>query len=80
MSGSWWWCGLRLLVLAPGPGRRAVIDGTVNSAVYQEILKQNVQLWVCDFRLDRTWVMQKGNDPKHTSKSTSEWLFKKKKK
>ena len=44
MSGSWWWCGLRLLVLAPGPGRRAVIDGTVNSAVYQEILKQNVQL------------------------------------
>ncbi len=33
---------------------------------------------VCDLKLKRTWVMQQDNDPKHTSKSTSEWLKKNK--
>ncbi|KAK3525999.1 hypothetical protein QTP70_011800 [Hemibagrus guttatus] len=63
---------------ASGPGRLAVINGTMNSAVYQKILKENVRPSVCDHKLKRTWVLQQDNDPKHTSKSTSEWLKKNK--
>ncbi len=59
-------------------GRLAIIDGTMNSALYQKILKENVRLSVCDLKLKRTWVMQQDNDLKHTSKSTSEWLKKNK--
>ncbi|KAK3571282.1 hypothetical protein QTP86_005922 [Hemibagrus guttatus] len=61
---------------ASGPGRLAVINGKMNSAVYQKILKENVRPSVCDLKLKRTWVLQQDNDPKHTSKSTSEWLKK----
>ncbi|KAK3543984.1 hypothetical protein QTP70_032747 [Hemibagrus guttatus] len=60
-----------------GPGRHAVINGTMNSAVYQKILKENV-LKENDLKLKRTWVLQQVNDPKHTSKSNSEWLKKNK--
>ncbi|KAK3510401.1 hypothetical protein QTP70_005894 [Hemibagrus guttatus] len=63
---------------ASGPGRLAVINGTMNSAVYQKILKENVRRSVCDLKLKRTWVLQQDNDPKHTSKSTFEWLKKNK--
>ncbi len=63
---------------ASGPGWLAIIDGTMNSALYQKILTENVRLPVCDLKLKRTWVMQQDNDPKHTSKSTSEWLKKNK--
>ncbi|KAK3563022.1 hypothetical protein QTP86_013282 [Hemibagrus guttatus] len=63
---------------ASGPGRLAVINGTMNSAIYQKILKENVRPSVCDLKLKRTWVLQQDNDPKHTSKSTSEWLKKNK--
>ncbi len=61
---------------ASGPGRLAIIDGTMNSALYQKILKDNVRPSVYDLKLKRTWVMQQDNDPKHTRKSTSEWLKK----
>ncbi len=63
---------------ASGPGRLAIIDGTMNSALYQKILKGNVRPSVCDLKLKHTWVMQQDNDPKHTSKFTSEWLKKNK--
>uniref|UniRef100_A0A8C4SI19 Tc1-like transposase DDE domain-containing protein n=1 Tax=Erpetoichthys calabaricus TaxID=27687 RepID=A0A8C4SI19_ERPCA len=63
---------------ASGPGRLAVIDGTMNSTVYQKILKENVRPSVCQLKLKRSWVLQQDNDPKHTSKSTSEWLKKNK--
>ncbi len=63
---------------ASGPGQLAIIDGTMNSVLYQKILKENVWPSVCDLKLKRTWVMQQDNDPKHTSKSTSEWLKKNK--
>ncbi len=58
---------------ASGPGRLAVINGTMNSAVYQKNLKDNVRPSVRDLKLKRTWVLQQDNYPKHTSKSTSEW-------
>ncbi len=41
-----------------GPGRLSIIDGTMNSALYQKILKENVQPSVYDLKLKRTWVMQ----------------------
>ncbi len=50
----------------------------MNSALYQNILKENVQPSVCDLKLKHTWVMQQDNDPKHISKSTSECLKKNK--
>ncbi len=40
-----------------GPGWLAIIDGTMNSALYQKILKENVRSSVCDLKLKRTWVM-----------------------
>ena len=48
----------------------------MNSAAYQKILKENVWLSVCEFKLKRIWVLQQDNDSKHTRKSTSEWLKK----
>ncbi len=36
---------------ASGPGRLAVINGTMNSAVYQKILKDNVRPSVRDLKL-----------------------------
>ncbi len=61
---------------ASGPGRFAIIDGAMNSALYQKIVKENVRPSVCDLKRKHIWVMQQDNDPKHTSKSTTEWLKK----
>ncbi len=45
-------------VAASGPGWLAIIDGTMNSTLYQKILKENVRPSICDIKLKRTWVMQ----------------------
>ncbi len=58
--------------------RLAIIDGTMNSALYQKILKENIWPSACDLKFKCTWVMQQDNDPKITSKSISEWLNKNK--
>uniref|UniRef100_A0A8C4TBF5 Transposase n=1 Tax=Erpetoichthys calabaricus TaxID=27687 RepID=A0A8C4TBF5_ERPCA len=63
---------------ASGPGQLAFIDGTMNSELYQRILKENVRTSVQELNLKRRWVMQQDNDPKHTSRSTKEWLKKNK--
>ncbi len=57
-------------------GLLAIINGIMSSALYQKILKENVQPSICDLKLKCTWVMQQGNDPKLNSKSPSEWLKK----
>uniref|UniRef100_A0AAY4D9A2 Transposase n=1 Tax=Denticeps clupeoides TaxID=299321 RepID=A0AAY4D9A2_9TELE len=67
---------VRSCFAASGPERLAVIDGTLNSTVYQKILKENVRPSVRQLKLKQSWVLQQDNDPKHTSKSTSEWLKK----
>uniref|UniRef100_A0A8C6VYB8 Transposase Tc1-like domain-containing protein n=1 Tax=Nothobranchius furzeri TaxID=105023 RepID=A0A8C6VYB8_NOTFU len=59
---------------ASGTGRLAVINGTMNSTVYQNILKENVRPSVRQIKLKPSWALQQDNDPKLTSKSTSEWL------
>ncbi len=39
----------------------AIIDGTMNAALYRKILKDNVRPSVCDLKLKHTWVMQQDN-------------------
>ena len=63
---------------ASGPGQLAIIDGKLNSQVYQDILQENVRLSVRQLKLNRSWVMQQDNDPKHRSKSSTEWFQQKK--
>uniref|UniRef100_A0A3Q2CFB6 Tc1-like transposase DDE domain-containing protein n=1 Tax=Cyprinodon variegatus TaxID=28743 RepID=A0A3Q2CFB6_CYPVA len=63
---------------ASGPGRLHIIQGTVNSQGYQQILDQNLLPSVRELKLGRKWIMQQDNDPKHSSKSTKEWLKRKK--
>uniref|UniRef100_A0A8C5WBS8 Tc1-like transposase DDE domain-containing protein n=1 Tax=Leptobrachium leishanense TaxID=445787 RepID=A0A8C5WBS8_9ANUR len=57
---------------ASGPGRIVVIDGKMNSRVYQDILQKNVVR--PSVRQLKGWVLQQDNDPKHTSNSTKECL------
>ena len=59
---------------ASGPGQLAIIDRKRSSQVYQDILLENVMLSVRQLKLNRSWVMQQDNDPKHRSKSTTELL------
>lgn len=55
-----------------GPGRLALlVEGTMNSALYQRILLENVRPYVCE--LKHSWVMQQDNDPIQTIKAWK-WL------
>ena len=42
---------------ASRPGRLSLIEGTMNSALYQRILQQNVGPSVCELKLKHSWVM-----------------------
>uniref|UniRef100_A0A8C4N7K6 Transposase n=1 Tax=Eptatretus burgeri TaxID=7764 RepID=A0A8C4N7K6_EPTBU len=57
-----------------GPWRLAILEGTMNSGLYQQILQENVRASFREQKLNRKWVTQQDNNPKHTSKSTTEWL------
>uniref|UniRef100_A0A3Q3JS38 Transposase n=1 Tax=Monopterus albus TaxID=43700 RepID=A0A3Q3JS38_MONAL len=63
---------------AAGPGQLTIIESTMNSTVYQKVLEEHVRPSVRKLKLKRNWTMQHDNDPKHTSKSTKDWLKKKK--
>uniref|UniRef100_A0A3B4TRY4 Transposase Tc1-like domain-containing protein n=1 Tax=Seriola dumerili TaxID=41447 RepID=A0A3B4TRY4_SERDU len=62
---------------ASGTGRLHIIQGTMNSQAYQQILDQNLLPSVKQLKLGRKWIMQQDNDPKHSSKTTKEWLQRK---
>lgn len=51
------------------------VEGIMSSK-YQSILPQNLQ--ASARKLKRNLIFQHDNDPKHTSKSTNEWLHQKK--
>ncbi|CAJ0926274.1 unnamed protein product [Ranitomeya imitator] len=55
-----------------------VAKESMNSAVYQNILKENVRPSFCDLKLKRTWVMRQDNLSKIASKSKSQWFKKNK--
>ena len=63
---------------ASGPGLLAIIDRTMNSELYQQILKENVMASDHELNFQRTCVMQQDNDPKRTSRPTKQWLKKNK--
>ncbi|KAF7642141.1 hypothetical protein LDENG_00263840, partial [Lucifuga dentata] len=63
---------------ASGPGRLAIIDGSLNSQFYQQILHENVRISIHELKLKTKWVTQQDNDPKHTRRSIKEWLKQKK--
>lgn len=60
---------------ASGSGRLALINGTRNSALYQEILTENVLPTIDYLKLKQTWILQQDRDPNTLAKrSNSEWL------
>ena len=56
---------------ASGPGQLAINERNMKSALYQKILRENMQSSVSDLKLKCNWVMQQDNDPKLKTKSTS---------
>ena len=54
---------------ASGFGQLAIINRTIYSQVYQDILLENVRLSVCQLKLNSSWVMHQDNNQKHSSKS-----------
>lgn len=61
-----------------GTGSLIRVDGRMNAAHYQEILRQGLLPSVKKLKMKRGWILQQDNDPKHTAKSTEEWFTKNK--
>ncbi len=61
-----------------GTGQLIAIRGIMKSEDYIKILDENLQLSVQNLDLSRQFTFQQDNDPKHTSKSVTVWLQKKK--
>ena len=59
---------------AAGTGRLVRIEAKMNGAKYREILDENVLQSAYYLRLGRRFTFQHDNDPKHTAKTTQEWL------
>jgi hypothetical protein len=47
----------------------------MNEAKYREILDENLLQSARNLRLGRRFTFQQDNDPKHTAKTTREWLL-----
>uniref|UniRef100_A0AAR2LWB2 Tc1-like transposase DDE domain-containing protein n=1 Tax=Pygocentrus nattereri TaxID=42514 RepID=A0AAR2LWB2_PYGNA len=62
---------------AKGTGRLTRVKGRMNGAMYHEILSQNLLPSVRALKMERGWVFQHDNDPKHAARATKEWLHKK---
>ena len=56
---------------AAGTGRLVRIEGKMNGAKYRKILVESCSQ---DVRLGRRFTFQQDNNPKHTAKTTQEWL------
>ena len=48
--------------------------GKINGAKYREILDKKLLQSAQDLKLWKTFTFQQDNDPKHTAKTTQEWL------
>ncbi|KAK3550784.1 hypothetical protein QTP70_005464 [Hemibagrus guttatus] len=59
---------------AAGTGRLVRMEGKMNSAMYRDILDENLLQSALDLGLGRWVILQQDNDPKHTAKITKEWL------
>ncbi|KAK6311490.1 hypothetical protein J4Q44_G00171540 [Coregonus suidteri] len=61
---------------AEGTGQLHRIKGTMDRAMYRQILGENLLPSARALKMGRGWVFQHENDPKHTAKATKEWLKK----
>lgn len=52
----------------------AVVDGKMNSQAYRDVCQENLRPSLHQLKLNRGWVMQQDNNPKHRSKSSREWF------
>ena len=59
---------------AGGTGAFHKIDDFMREEIYVDILKQHLKTSVRKLKLGRKWVLQRNNDPKHTSKVVAKWL------
>ena len=57
-----------------GIGRQVRIEGKMNRVKYREILDENLLQSAQDLRLGQRFNFQQDNNPKHTAKTTQEWL------
>ena len=71
-GGSIMLCGC---FTASGTERLVRVEGKINGAKYRVILDENLLQSTQDFRLGRTDIFQQDNNPKHTTKTTQEWLW-----
>ena len=55
-------------------GRLVRIEEKMNGAKYREIIDENLLRSAQDFRLGRRFTLQQDKHPKHTAKTTQEWL------
>uniref|UniRef100_A0A4W5LQC1 Uncharacterized protein n=1 Tax=Hucho hucho TaxID=62062 RepID=A0A4W5LQC1_9TELE len=62
---------------AKGTGQLHRIKGTMDGAMYRQILGENLLPSARALKMGCGWVFQHDNDPKHTTKATKEWLKKK---
>ena len=70
-SEAWWWkCEGRGCFSACGPGWLHIIQGTMNSQAYQQIIDQNLLSSVRELKLGQKCIMHQDNDP-------NEWLQRK---
>ena len=59
---------------AAGTERLIRIEGKMNGAKYRKILSGNLHQSAQDLRMEQSFTFQQDNDPKHTAKTTQEWL------
>uniref|UniRef100_A0AAZ3P5I5 Tc1-like transposase DDE domain-containing protein n=1 Tax=Oncorhynchus tshawytscha TaxID=74940 RepID=A0AAZ3P5I5_ONCTS len=50
------------------------VEGKMNGEKYREILDESLLQSGQDLRLGRRFIFQQDNEPKHTAKTTQEWL------
>uniref|UniRef100_A0A8C7FCB6 Transposase n=1 Tax=Oncorhynchus kisutch TaxID=8019 RepID=A0A8C7FCB6_ONCKI len=62
---------------AKGTGQLHRIKGTMDGAMYRQILGENLLPLARALKMGHGWVFQHDNDPKCTAKATKEWLKKK---
>ena len=60
-----------------GNGRLVRIEGKMNGAKYREILDEILLQSAQDLRLGQRFIFQQDNEPKHTAKTTLNWLWNK---
>ena len=56
-------------------GRLVRLEGKMKGAMYSEFFDENLLQSAQDLRLGRRSTFQQDNNPKHTAKTTQEWLW-----